>query len=938
MNKKTFFLLVILVLGFSYRFFSVYPTSPSRFAPASCALQACWIYEGDRPVFYSGQAWMGPAGNYLIALMYKFLGISSLTLSLFAWLMSTLFYLLTVLLALRLFGTVPAIITAFLFMIPNDRMMYLSGQPRSHYELCFVMTPVLFLMTISLIKRFQTGKKVRLYSFFLGLVSGVAFWNNMAIGPAIAVSGLVLLIHLKWDFFKHSLLFYLCGSFIGFFPVIYYNLTKEMVLTGQANIKNVTHLADVLKAFITNTYPYFWGIEFRKISHPLILWISIAFLVWIALCYVLVFIQAVKKVIRREEPLGYEIIFGYLFLHLLISSVSSYGKRFGDSSNPISYIMNLYAVAFTIPAVIVLFPWKKWMKILFLFPFCFYLINNGINTLSYPGLFFSTLKEKGWSSIIHYPNKDNPFFQFLTQNGLEAGYVGGGLDSGSGSIRGMNFLLNLECFGKVSFSDLASERYIPYALKSDAADRIFWLDGNPEFFKTLGADFKEQNVNGVRVCYDFSIKRAQELLISDFKLQVSHNQFQSAYLNDFHAGTFWNLDPSVIQKASLQIEFSRSEPLSKIILFPDTALHCPDDFSIQISENDADWKTVYETSHGQSVFWSGTHPFLKLVNPRMEIVLPEGISAKKCRILFRLDKRKADIAIREIVFIKKGNTISSQEWDRDKQNIINTVIKNGNQKVIVGDHWWENYFQSKKLVVDFISNQSVNNCGQPNSKLNNPSPLDFHKPHLFISEKVFSSCIENRLSKHQIAFSKQSFLFHDLYEISPTQTSALLYWNGLFLNEVNPTLPGGSFYYPYPPLSDLHPETKSCSYVFNNEFTVSSYFFQTDKKNRIHSLFFEVTPLKKIKNDYYLFIHYCDSKGKVLFQGDVLMEHFHKTTSAWTPEKKVLLQRDVSIPAQVSGEIFIKIGMWHPASGKQLSIESPGKKKEPCLLLGSFEI
>ncbi|MBN2144514.1 MAG: glycosyltransferase family 39 protein, partial [Candidatus Aureabacteria bacterium] len=456
-------MIIFLLIGLVYRFSAVYPSSPTRFAPASCALQSCWIYEGDRPIFYSGQAWMGPAGNYLIAIMYKIFGISSLTLSLFAWLMSALYYLLTVFLAFRLFGKGTALCTALLFMIPNVRLMYLAGQPRSHYELCFVLTPLVFLMTLSLLDRFRDGKTVLLYSLLLGFLSGFAFWNNMSIGPAIAVCVLVLWIRLKRQFFKPWLLLYICGGLIGFSPVIYYNLTTEMVLTGQANVNNAMNFFSVLKAFITNALPYFWEIQFRKMSNPVLVYVSIAFLVWIGILYLIVFIEGVKKAWKKEDWLGYGVLFGYLMGHLLITSVSSYGKRFAEGSNPISYIINLYTVAFTIPAVIASYKWKVWKKLILLFPFCFYLVNNSVHTFHYPKLFYSTLKEKGWSSVTRYPDPDNPLLGFFSKHDLKAGYIGRSLHAGSGSIRGMNFLFNLECFGKISFADFSSERYLPYA-------------------------------------------------------------------------------------------------------------------------------------------------------------------------------------------------------------------------------------------------------------------------------------------------------------------------------------------------------------------------------------------------------------------------------------------------------------------------------------------
>ncbi|HEY5998453.1 MAG TPA: glycosyltransferase family 39 protein, partial [bacterium] len=128
-RAKARLLLLLLALGLGYRLFAAYPLQLERFAPASSALQAMHILHGERPIFYSGQAWMGPAGAYIIAAMFKLFGASTLTLGAFSWLVSALFLVGTVLLARRLFGVDNALVAAALFAVPVDYLMNLSGQP-----------------------------------------------------------------------------------------------------------------------------------------------------------------------------------------------------------------------------------------------------------------------------------------------------------------------------------------------------------------------------------------------------------------------------------------------------------------------------------------------------------------------------------------------------------------------------------------------------------------------------------------------------------------------------------------------------------------------------------------------------------------------------------------------------------------------------------------
>ena len=133
-RAKHLLLTFLLVLGALYRLTAAYPIALERFAPASSALQAMHILDGWRPIFYSGQAWMGPAGAYVLAGMFKLFGASTLTLGAFSWAVSVLFLLATVLLAHRLFGIDNALVTAALFVVPIDYLMQLSGQPRAHWS------------------------------------------------------------------------------------------------------------------------------------------------------------------------------------------------------------------------------------------------------------------------------------------------------------------------------------------------------------------------------------------------------------------------------------------------------------------------------------------------------------------------------------------------------------------------------------------------------------------------------------------------------------------------------------------------------------------------------------------------------------------------------------------------------------------------------------
>src|SRR5512139_3553709 len=127
---KRLMLALLLLLGASYSLTAAYPIRLERFAPASSALQAMHILDGWRPIFYSGQSWMGPAGAYLLAGAHKLFDIDT------------------------------ALVTAALCAVPIDYLMRCSGQPRAHYTIIFVLVPLLFLATLALLRRHRAGRSV----------------------------------------------------------------------------------------------------------------------------------------------------------------------------------------------------------------------------------------------------------------------------------------------------------------------------------------------------------------------------------------------------------------------------------------------------------------------------------------------------------------------------------------------------------------------------------------------------------------------------------------------------------------------------------------------------------------------------------------------------------------------------------------------------------
>ena len=242
-SRRQLLVLVGLFLAIlAVRLLSVYPPT-LRHDAATIALQACRILDGERPIFWSGQAWMGAAGTYVEAALFLLLGKNSLVMSLYAWACSAVWILLSLLLAWRFFGPRTATYSAVIWLVPTSALMYWSSQARNDFHFFFIATPLILLQTHDIVRRFRAGERVAARMALLGFVGGFSFWQNMAIGPCLVVTFAVLALQLGWPFWRRLVWFYAPAWLVGFSPVLYYNLSHELVLRRQGSFATPLLLA-----------------------------------------------------------------------------------------------------------------------------------------------------------------------------------------------------------------------------------------------------------------------------------------------------------------------------------------------------------------------------------------------------------------------------------------------------------------------------------------------------------------------------------------------------------------------------------------------------------------------------------------------------------------------------------------------------------------------
>ena len=158
---------------------------------AVVGLMARHILQGERPVFFYGQAYMGSLDPWLIAVGFRLLGKSVLTIRI----VESILYLLIVatgfVVSWRISGRVlVAAVAALVLALPNVLLAEYSTATLGGYNETLLLGNLLLLLGWSLTHE-QRGSVWRWAA--LGLIAGIGWWTNGLIIAYVLPVGLLLL-------------------------------------------------------------------------------------------------------------------------------------------------------------------------------------------------------------------------------------------------------------------------------------------------------------------------------------------------------------------------------------------------------------------------------------------------------------------------------------------------------------------------------------------------------------------------------------------------------------------------------------------------------------------------------------------------------------------------------------------------------------------------
>jgi hypothetical protein len=185
-------------------------------------------YQGEHPIYFYDQNYMGALEAYLAAVSFRLFGVSLLTLRLGVILLTSLFLTSMYLLTSLLYSKKMALAVLVLLSIGSSgillRELYATGgstQTLLFGSLSFFLATWLS-MTYNQVPT-PTKRRLRIAAYCMwGLVIGLGLWSDMVALPLLTMSGLLLLIFC-WRDWRAGIPLVLLGLVIGAFPLIVYD-------------------------------------------------------------------------------------------------------------------------------------------------------------------------------------------------------------------------------------------------------------------------------------------------------------------------------------------------------------------------------------------------------------------------------------------------------------------------------------------------------------------------------------------------------------------------------------------------------------------------------------------------------------------------------------------------------------------------------------------
>jgi hypothetical protein len=205
-------------------------------------------YQGEWPIFYYGQFYLGPIEGYLAAPLFHLFGPSLFTLRLGLLCFYPLFLICMYYLTVRLYNYKYALFIVFVLSVGSNETIQRQLKAVGEYPETIFFAALISLLVVWIVQTEHTippqqrtsWQRTCIYGL-LGFVIGIAVWVDMLILPTVGTGFLLLWLFCRRELWSRSAISLVIGMIMGAFPLVIYNATAPFGQNSLVVLYNLHH-------------------------------------------------------------------------------------------------------------------------------------------------------------------------------------------------------------------------------------------------------------------------------------------------------------------------------------------------------------------------------------------------------------------------------------------------------------------------------------------------------------------------------------------------------------------------------------------------------------------------------------------------------------------------------------------------------------------------
>ncbi len=615
-------MITLLVIAICFRLalflFALQHLPPSS-DEACPALMAWHILNGEFPVVYWGQTYMGTQESFIGAALIPIFGFNIVTARLYPLFFGLAFYWVSYLLARKLYGPTVGIVTLAILAIPAPYLAMCGAliPPDNHLALV-TLGSLALLVTVDLV--FGAPKKRPWWKFvLLGLILGYAFWLHILVLSYIGAALLFLFLRDKFVFLRGEFWIGVFAFCVGSLPLLWYNAVHNFATFTDAgrtvswarSLELAGELLGTTLHFLVGLKVMLYGDNSRFVSLPgwlafllAVIWIGMLLLMIAPRCRSLLKLTGLS--IKSADGTG-------ILLTLVAITAWMFCRSACAGWSDVRYILPMIS-ALPILLAVGLTRVRQWSR-----PVFAVLLLVVIGTQAWGNV----LLVRAWnnprivSEDLGLPDTA-PLFAFLEKQAIHYAYA---------PYR-LSYRMTFESREQLICSEPYNERFpgreVKFIDQVRAATNVAYISHDtlrlPNDFesnlKKIGGAYRKKEGLHFAVYYDFTPPYGpaplKEISRTGWQVTACRNADETEKAVDGTRATYWHSGQPQATGMWFQVDLGRAETVSKIRFdMGDRIEDYPRGYRLEASKNGQSWQKVLEMGDmAGNLFWEGSHPWL----------------------------------------------------------------------------------------------------------------------------------------------------------------------------------------------------------------------------------------------------------------------------------------------------------------------------------------